>query len=649
METSGAGATRNPAWPQKASHSLRPASAPLRRGVRRSRDVRNLAEPESAGTSVAGGDDEIGNNSSTKPPKIWKGMRSAAPDHQPWKESVAKIPGSEYYNRNAYEVSSMEQLKFDQQLYRSYSRADNPLQRSYASGTHPNVTLRGVPLPGSSSGGYAAPDEEQTGGPRGSGNSNMASRLERTAAGEFRRPQTGGLHLRTFDGHERTLTVGLTVKKDPDSTFGEAYGDNTGSFGTAAMRASGRMRLGRGQQGLTADPVAANDEAAAGLHEVEGTSSGALELQLYSQQKAAQYLGTTGFERLPNGDASNEKVVVKLPLGWTKHRSTPEDGGVAGDAKRSKAFYYNRFTGESRWERPTAVDVSDMMYTEPATKRKQELNEQNTKEQAQQIAAIEQNVVEGDGLHDVDENLPDIVLFFIIIYRYLRMNYRRLQKQLKKAFEKQVDEEVMAILMRENEAFALTHMGVGVDLVEYVEPLETRKIPQSATVHPFLSEAEAKTLLLRMPALGDGFEHFKTWTMEVGRRTREIGRDAWIRSLWERLNYQAEDEERGKVPAKSYSLASLQEEHGGLEHCVLMERELRERVLEICSEKASTYEKLALKQRTGTAQDMARLKEAQSTLHREQQDLAKLRKQKEEVSRVLKRVDNSYDTRKLDR
>ena len=77
-----------------------------------------------------------------------------------------------------------------------------------------------------------------------------------------------------------------------------------------------------------------------------------------------------------------------------------------------------------------------------------EMNEKVVEEEARKIRAIEANVTEGDGLHDVDENLPDIVLFFIIIYRYVRTNYRRLKKHLKKAFEKQADEEVMAILMR---------------------------------------------------------------------------------------------------------------------------------------------------------------------------------------------------------
>lgn len=170
----------------------------------------------------------------------------------------------------------------------------------------------------------------------------------------------------------------------------------------------------------------------------------------------------------------------KLAFGWTQHR------------EKDQTYYYNRFTGESRWELPRPAgapdpmlttaegyhhtaggvtpgftpaevgslasggrgfeqtqisggpnDASLLMDTERVVQMKKQLREEREAEERRQIAQIEGNVVEGDTIHDiVDEEYPDVVLFFIIIYRYLRMNYRRLAKQLKKAFEKQPDEEV---------------------------------------------------------------------------------------------------------------------------------------------------------------------------------------------------------------
>lgn len=118
------------------------------------------------------------------------------------------------------------------------------------------------------------------------------------------------------------------------------------------------------------------------------------------------------------------------------------------------------------------------LETHPEKKKKEELNNDLIREDAKKQAAISASVVEGDGIADVVDDYPDIVLFFIVIYRYLRRNYRKIKKQIKKAFEKQSDEEVMAILQRENEAFVLTHMGTQFEQLQYVEPIEATKIKE---------------------------------------------------------------------------------------------------------------------------------------------------------------------------
>mmetsp|Transcript_11980 Transcript_11980/g.29010 ORF Transcript_11980/g.29010 Transcript_11980/m.29010 type:complete len:682 (-) Transcript_11980:607-2652(-) len=612
--------TLNPAWPQKQSHSLRPSTAPVRRGSRRGRDV-NIAEPVSSGTSVV---DENEESQGNRKPKVWKKMRSAAPDHSHWKDSVAKVPGSEYYNKIAYEQASVVDQELTM-LYQGYRRRDNPLTRSMGGSLGGGQgTLRGLPLPGGVNSGFTGDSNagaallmDDTRGlmrrPQSAvqdqvGN-RVQSRLEQTHDGEYRPPRPMSADVRTYDGNERTL--GRSVR---GNFTREAYGDHAGTRGTAEMR---QQAEGGGQLALTSTLEEGADAVEA--------------MQLYGKRKAEQYLGTTGTDLSPTGEK------VKLPLGWTKHREK--------DGDRSRTYYYNRFSGESRWERPEGIEIPDMMKTETATRLKEEINEHQQQEQQRQLAAIEQNVVEGDGLHDVDENLPDVVLFFIVIYRYLRANYRRFKKQLKKAFEKQVDEEVMAILMRENEAFALTHMGVGVDMVEYVEPLEARKIPAAAAVHLTLEETENDTLMLRLPRLGDGWEHFRKWILTVAKCCYEggDGGDAWVRTLWERLNYQVEEEERERNPSKTYSLEQLQRDHG-LEHYKVMERELRQRVMDLSKSKTETYEKLAIKQRTGATQDVARLKDCHVRLRNTQKELAQLRKQKEEQARVLRKVDGTYDT-----
>ena len=79
----------------------------------------------------------------------------------------------------------------------------------------------------------------------------------------------------------------------------------------------------------------------------------------------------------------------------------------------------------------------------------------------------------GDGIGDIVDDYSDFLLFWISIGRGIRNQYRKVKRSIRAAFEKQTDEEVMQILQRENEAYILTHMGVGINEIQYVEPLES--------------------------------------------------------------------------------------------------------------------------------------------------------------------------------
>ncbi|CAD7936329.1 unnamed protein product [Amoebophrya sp. A25] len=189
-------------------------------------------------------------------------------------------------------------------------------------------------------------------------------------------------------------------------------------------------------------------------------------------------------------------------------------------------------------------------------------------------------------------------------------------------------------------------MGVGVDMVEYVEPLEAPRIVGPAALHLTLPDTENTTLMTRLPRLGDGFEHFRNWILEVGKSTHDLDGEAWIRAQWERLNYQVEEEERDRNPGRTYSLEQLQSDYGR-EHYKVLERELRQRIFDLSANKTSAYEKLAVRQRTGAEQDMARIKETLQRLAKEKADLNKKRTEKEEQLKVLAKTDANYNTQHI--
>jgi ribosome biogenesis GTPase A len=84
-------------------------------------------------------------------------------------------------------------------------------------------------------------------------------------------------------------------------------------------------------------------------------------------------------------------------------------------------------------------------------------NLQKTRQEEQE--KVTGNVVETDGIGDVVDEYSDLMLFFILIWRYLRRQYLKMKRQIKAAFQRQSDEEVLAILKRENEGFMLKEYG----------------------------------------------------------------------------------------------------------------------------------------------------------------------------------------------
>ncbi|CAD7936327.1 unnamed protein product [Amoebophrya sp. A25] len=443
--------TTNPAWPQKQSHSLRPSTAPVRRSRAVSSRQINYAMPPAseAGSEPDGGPQGEGGEGAApanKKPKVWSRMRSQAPDHQKWKESVSKVPGSEYYNRNAYELSSADMARYHQlainvdqggpHIPGAYSRplsAGGLGKTTGQLGGGPGMIGQGASLAATMPGGQHVTDRPAS----------AYHRLEQTQTGEFRPPVARPEERAPVDGHGHLISRGRSRGNYTNEVFGDQLGL---PGGTAELRGAGRaaqMRtrggganlnntLGSGSGGELLDEQDlalvrgdATLKSRLAVHEQEDDPAALMES--YTKRKKEQYLGTTGTDF---DETTGEKI--KLPFGWTKHRAKVEG--------ERKSYYYNRFTGESKWERPTGVAVGDLMQTDVEKTRKEEMNEEQRQAEMRRVAAIEANVTEGDGLHDVDENLPDIVLFFIIIYRYLRTNYRRLKKQLKKAFEKQADE-----------------------------------------------------------------------------------------------------------------------------------------------------------------------------------------------------------------
>lgn len=157
-----------------------------------------------------------------------------------------------------------------------------------------------------------------------------------------------------------------------------------------------------------------------------------------------------------------------------------------------------------------------------------------------------------------------------------------------------------------------------------------------------IAATESDTLMVNMPKIEDGFEHFRRWITQIHKcLSNDQTADQWIRLQWEKLNYQTEDAERVRDDSRVYSLEQLQTEYGREHHNVFMD-ELRQRVLATCKSRTETYKKLTVKQRTSVAQDVSTIRESLVSLQKLKDDLAKKQQDIRERKKVLHGIDPSY-------
>jgi len=256
------------------------------------------------------------------------------------------------------------------------------------------------------------------------------------------------------------------------------------------------------------------------------------------------------------------------------------------------------------------------MLTATERKRADIQRDQERQRRIQEDKAAQSHVIEGDLIGDVVDDYPDFILFFILIYRFFRNAWRKFVRSVRDACSKQADEEVMAMLQRENESFILTHMGANIDHVQFIEPLEAKFIADEDDAHFGFEDTgvggigggagdvdtEGKVVMFHLPKIEEGYSKFKRWILQVAKTCNTCRgdefRDQWIKGLWERWNIQVEEKDVKeflidyvKKSGKLYSLEELEEDYSK-EEIFMMESELRMRILHVCEKKMEGYEEL---------------------------------------------------------